>query len=1233
MRNLNLGAKIGASFGVGLAIITALGIISYRTTTNLIYNARWQTHTYQVLGELEDLVSQLQDVEIGQRGYIVTGEKSSLEPYNNAASSVKKSLQSLRNITKDNIRQQVRIDKLEPLINQRLVVIENRIALRQKQGFEAARQLILSDGGRGLTNEIRRITLEMEADERNLLEQRNKKAEIATQEAINTIGFGIPTTFLLLTLIGIYLNRSISNPLRDISLKTTKLADGDLSVSVPENNRRDEVGVLVQSFNRMVANLRETTTRNQEQNWLKSNLAKFTQMLQGQRNLETVARMILSELAPLVAAQQGLFYLTDSDTKPPVLKLLGSYAYQERKNLSNRFEFGEGLVGQCALEKQQILLTDVPSDYIRIGSGLGEAKPLNIIVLPILFEHEVVAVIELASFQRFTPIYEAFLEQLSEILGVILNAIASDIRTNELLLQSQALAQLLQNQQAELQQSNQRLAEKTETLQASEELLRQQQYDLQNSNEELQQLNVELEEKAEQLAVQKLQVEVKNQELERVRQSLEIQAEELELSSKYKSQFLANMSHELRTPLNSLLILAKLLSENSEANLTAKQIEYSRTIHAAGNDLLELINDILDLAKIESGTMSIEFYPLPFVELRQGLQGMFEEVARTKGLNFNFNVAKNLPDAMNTDAKRLQQVLKNLLANAFKFTEQGEVTVTVDFAEQGWSPYNQSLNQANAVIGFSVSDTGMGIAPEKQKIIFEAFQQADGSTSRKHGGTGLGLSISREIARLLGGEITLKSRLGEGSIFTLYLPFVGQESIVSGQESVVSGQESIVSGWESIVSGQESVVSGRVFDSLPIHGLQTNDHEPQTSPYSPITDDRNNIKPGDRTLLIVEDDVKFAGILYDMALTHGFKCIVTQNGSTGLVLAQQFQPTAILLDINLPGIDGWMVLDRLKHNANTRHIPVHIMTVDERRQRSLQQGAIAYLQKPISSDTITAALTKIKAFVERQVKNLLIVEDDAIQRKSIVELLADDDVATTSVGTGSDALAAIRSQHFDCMVLDLGLPDMSGFALIEQIKKEPQGEALPIIIYTGREITRNQETELRRIADTVIIKDVRSPERLLAESALFLHRVQASLPATKQEILVKLQSSDTILIGKKVLIVDDDMRNIFALTSMLENHQMQVLYAENGIEGIEVLEANPDIDIVLMDVMMPEMDGYETTQKIRQNHQFQSLPVIALTAKAMQGDREKCIEAGASDYITKPVDTEQLLSLLRVWLY
>ncbi len=1226
VKNLKLGAKIGASFGVGLAIISALGIISYRTTTNLIDNARWQTHTYEVLGELEDLVSHLQDVEIGQRGYIITGDKISLKPYSGAATLVKEDIQTLREITKDNNKQQLRINKLEPFINQRLAVIENRITLREKQGIEAVKQSINTDGGRRLNNEILRITSEIEAEERRLLKERSQKTEAATRQAINTIGFSVPSTFILLTLIALYLNRSISNPLRDISIKTTKLADGDLSVSVPETSRGDEVGVLVKSFNRMVANLRETTARNQEQNWLKSNLAKFTQMLQGQRNLETVARIILSELAPLVEAQQGIFYLTDSDVQPPVLRLIGSYAYQERKNLSNRFEFGEGLVGQCALEKQKILLTDVPSDYIRITSGLGSATPLNILVLPILFENEVTAVIELAALQRFSPISLTFLEQLSEILGVILNAIAADIQNTKLLQQSQALAQLLQNQQSELQESNERLAEQAESLQASEELLRQRQYELQNSNEELQQLNAELEEKAEQLAVQKQEVEVKNSELERVRQSLEIQAEELELSSKYKSQFLANMSHELRTPLNSLLILAQLLSENNEANLTAKQVEYSRTIYAAGNDLLELINDILDLAKIESGTMSIEFYPYPFVELRQNLEQMFQEVARTKGLNFNFDFAANLPDVINTDAKRLQQVLKNLLSNAFKFTEQGEVCLSVNLVERGWSTYNENLNQAEAVIAFSVSDTGIGILPDKQKIIFEAFQQADGSTSRKHGGTGLGLSISREIARLLGGEITLKSRLGEGSIFTLYVPLI-KGSVVRSQELGVRSQESIDVETRNFASLQESVVSSQESDSTVYYP-----HCPIPT-FSPITDDRNNIQPSDRTLLIIEDDVKFAGILYDMAQEHGFKCIVTQNGSTGLVLAQQFQPTAILLDINLPGIDGWTVLDRLKHNTNTRHIPVHIMTVDERRQRSLQQGAIAYLQKPISSDTITEALTKIKAFVERQVKNLLVVEDDAIQRQSIVELLTDDDVATTSVATGAEAIEAIRSQYFDCMVLDLGLPDMSGFALIEQIKQEPNGEALPIIIYTGREITRTQETELRRIAQTVIIKDVSSPERLLAETALFLHRVQASLPATKQQILTKFQSSDTVLTGKKVLIVDDDMRNIFALTSMLENHQMHVLYAENGKEGIEVLSANPDINIVLMDVMMPEMDGYETTQYIRQNKQFVSLPIIALTAKAMQGDREKCIEAGASDYITKPVDTEQLLSLLRVWLY
>ncbi len=1000
---------------------------------------------------------------------------------------------------------------------------------------------------------------------------------------------------------------TLTTQLRAIAEVATAVTKGDLTRSISVE-ALGEVAILKDNINQMIANLRETTQKNTEQDWLKTNLAKFTRMLQGQRDLETVSKLILSELAPLVGASHGVFYIMETGEGNPYLKLLSSYAYRERKHLANRFYLGEGLVGQCALEKERILLTEVPHDYIKIASGLGEATPLNDVVLPVLFEGQVTAVIELASFRRFNEIHLTFFDQLTESIAIVLNTIAASMRTEELLKQSQSLAEELQSQQNELRESNKRLEQQAQTLKASEDLLKSQQ-------EELQITNAELEEKAELLAQQKQEVERKNQEIEQARLSLEEKAEQLALSSKYKSEFLANMSHELRTPLNSLLILAKLLADNVDGNLSDKQIEYSRTIYSSGNDLLSLINDILDLAKIESGTMAIDRSQMRFSELQEQIERTFRQVATDKGLNFNLEFSSELPRTIYTDSKRLQQILKNLLANAFKFTERGGVSLRVFVAKQGWSSDQENLNNAEKVIAFAVSDTGIGIAPDKQKIIFEAFQQADGTTSRRYGGTGLGLSISREIAHLFGGEIKLVSRVGEGSTFTLYLPYLGGGG---GEHGRGHGDTGITKSFP--------LSSPPPGPTQPVASLQS-------SLPTPLIDDRDDIQPGDRILLIVEDDVKFARILLDMARQHEFKGIVAHSGSTGLALAREYQPSAVILDIRLPGMDGWTVLDRLKHDPSTRHIPVHVMTVEEGKQRSLQQGAIAYLQKPISSDTLHQALTKIKGFIERRVKNLLIVEDDDTQRQSIIELIGNSDVATTAVSTGAQALESIRTQSYDCVVIDLGLPDMSGFELIEQIKQQPNGEALPIIVYTGRDITKAQETELRRIADTIIVKDVRSPERLLDETALFLHRVQANLPAPKRQILEQLHANDPLLAGKKVLIVDDDVRNIFALTSMLERYQMQILYAENGNDGIEVLQNNPDIDIVLMDVMMPEMDGYETTRSIRQQEQFKSLPIIALTAKAMQGDREKCISAGASDYITKPVDIEQLLSLLRVWLY
>ncbi|MBE9092749.1 HAMP domain-containing protein [Tychonema sp. LEGE 07203] len=1002
---------------------------------------------------------------------------------------------------------------------------------------------------------------------------------------------------------------NLTTQLRAIAEVAIAVTKGDLTRSISVATE-GEVAIVKDNINQMIANLRETTHKNTEQDWLKTNLAKFTRMLQGQRDLETVSKLILSELTPLVSAQHGVFFMMESIEHDPFLKLLSTYAYRERKHLGNRFSLGEGLVGQCALEKERILLTEVPENYVKISSGLGEATPLNIVVLPVLFEGQVTAVIELASFRRFSEVHLTFLDQLTESIAIVLNTIAASMRTEELLKQSQSLAEELQTQQKELTETNKRLEQQAQSLRASEELLK-------NQQEELQQTNEELEEQAELLALQNKEVERKNRDIEQARALLEERAEQLTLTSKYKSEFLANMSHELRTPLNSLLILARLLSDNPDGNLTVKQVEYTRTIYSAGTDLLGLINDILDLAKIESGTMSVEIEQVLFADLRDHLDRTFRQIALDKKLSYQIELEAGLPKGIYTDAKRLQQVLKNLLSNAFKFTERGEVKLCVEVAREGWSLEIETLTSSATVLAFSVSDTGIGISAEKHRVIFEAFQQADGSTSRKYGGTGLGLSISREIANLLGGEIKLTSRAGEGSKFTLYLPQTYQESEIMNDGEVGMGR-------------QTAQLPPATSVALPSPNFNLS---PAPYPSPSISDDRENIQSGDRILLIIEDDVNFARILLDMAREQGFKALVALRSDIGLAMAREFKPTAIMLDLNLPVMDGWTVLDRLKHDASTRHIPVHIVSVEEGRQRSLQLGAIAYLQKPVSHEALSKALTDIKGFVERPVKNLLVVEDNETQRLSIVDLIGNHDVSTTAVGSGAEALEILKSGHFDCIVLDLGLPDMTGFELIEQIKQEPSLKNLPIIIYTGKELTRAEETQLKRMAETIIVKDVRSPERLLDETALFLHRVQANLPEPKRQMLEQLYQTDSTLAGKKVLIVDDDVRNIFALTSMLERHLMQIVFAENGREGIAQLQNTPDINIVLMDVMMPEMDGYETMQAIRNIPQFASLPMIALTAKAMKGDREKCIEAGASDYITKPVDTEQLLSLLRVWLY
>jgi signal transduction histidine kinase/CheY-like chemotaxis protein/HAMP domain-containing protein len=1004
---------------------------------------------------------------------------------------------------------------------------------------------------------------------------------------------------------------NLTNQVRAMADVATAVTKGDLTRTITVD-ASGEVAFLKDNVNEMIRNLRETTQKNTEQDWLKTNLAKFTRLLQGQRDLLTVARLILSEMAPLVEMQHGVFYIADMVEDETVLKLLASYAYRERKSVANEFKLGESLVGQCALEKERIIITNVPPDYVKINSGLGEAVPKNIVVLPVLFEGQVKAVIELASFEPFNEIHFGFLDQLTESIGIVINTIEANMRTEELLKQSQSLAQELQVGQAELQETNRRLELQAQSLQTSEELLKQQQ-------EELQQTNQELEEKAKLLSEQKSEVEQKNRQIELARTALEDKAKQLALSSKYKSEFLANMSHELRTPLNSMLILSKMLSENAESNLNEKQIEFAETIHSSGADLLALINEILDLSKIESGTMGVEIGDVNFGELQEDIERTFSQVARDKGLQLVTNLEEKLPPHMQTDAKRLRQVLKNLLSNAFKFTHQGQVEMQISLAETGWSFDNESLNRAGSVIAFTVSDTGIGIPEDKQQLIFEAFQQADGTTSRKYGGTGLGLSISREIARLLGGEITLESTPGEGSKFTFYLPENYQAAALSTKDDVLD---------DEFISD----ANHQLQPSLISLAREAQDENGSSRVQIVVSDDRAGITPEDKTLLIIEDDSSFARILMDIAHEQGFKCLVSQHGEEALMTARKYRPSAITLDLTLPGMHGYAVLDRLKHDISTRHIPVQIISVIDDLKRVLKLGAFGHVTKPVNREKLSESINGLKDFVERDVRRLLLVEDDETLQMSINELLGGGDIEIKAVATGEEALNLLQSEKFDCAIVDLMLPDMEWSELIGKIKQKSGFPELPVIVHTGKDLTKRETAKIKKLAETIIIKDADSLERLVDETALFLHRDVADMNESQKNMMKRVNVTDPRLEGKKVLVVDDDIRNIFALTSALERQKMQVVYAENGRDGIEMLKKTPGIDGVLMDIMMPEMDGYEAMNEIRQISKFKSIPIIAVTAKAMKGDRQKCIEAGASDYITKPVDTEQLFSLLRIWL-
>jgi len=964
---------------------------------------------------------------------------------------------------------------------------------------------------------------------------------------------------------------NLTTQVRAIAEVATAVTKGDLTRSI-QVGARGEVAELKDNINTMIDNLRLTTERNTEQDWLKTNLARFTNMLPGQRDLATVGRMLLSELAPLINAQNGVIYLVDTEVSPG-LRLLAAYADAGDLGHPDNLHVGEGLIGQCAADGKRMLLTHIPDNAVPIRSGLFRALPTNVVVLPVLFEGQVKAVIELASAGSFGDLQMSFLEQLTACIGIVLHSIEATLQTEGLLKQSQQLATKLQMQQRDLQQTNE-----------------------------------QLEQKAQQLAERNVEVERKNQEIEQARRAVEDKAAELALTSKYKSEFLANMSHELRTPLNSILIQGQQLGDTPEGNLTSRQVEFARTIHAAGTDLLNLISDILDLSKIESGTVSVEAEEISFINLTETVTRPFRHEAESRGLFFDVQVDPSLR-TLTTDSKRLQQVLKNLLSNAFKFTEHGGVRLGISTVAGGWTGGHPVLKNAPTVVAFEVTDTGIGIPPEKQRIIFEAFQQADATTSRKYGGTGLGLAISRELSNLLGGEIQLRSQPGAGSSFTLYLPlnYVGP-----------------------------SATRAPAMDTAPVSTVQTPPHPAMRlveRPIEQVPDDRNILEPDDTVLLIVEDDPYYARVLADLVRDHGMKVLIAGRGADALALAREYQPTAVLLDVFLPDMLGWTVLSQLKQNPATRHIPVQIVTLDEDRQHGLARGAFSFMTKPTTTEGLELALSKLTNYAKPRRKRLLVVEDNPLEQLSITELLGHDDIDIETVETGKYAIERLYEEPADCVVLDLRLPDMSGFEVLEKIRDDASLSNVPVVVVTGRELSPEEDARLHTMARSVVVKGVESPERLLDETALFLHRVVSDLPAEKQRMLERLHSSDENLVGQKLLLVDDDARNIFALSSVLERRGMEVLTATTGREAINLLASGPEVAIVLMDIMMPEMDGYQTMEVIRANPAFRRLPIIALTAKALKGDREKCLEAGASDYLAKPVNTEQLLSALRIWLH
>ncbi|TDO21748.1 response regulator [Pedobacter duraquae] len=1161
MFKLSFKQQVLTGFAVSLTFVLISAVTSFFSVKSVAVDAKWQTHTYEVINRTERLELTLLNSETGLRGYILTQRPKYLDPYTQNVGKLIPSIKELKILVADNPAQVQRFDSLELFANAKLADMTLILQANASRGQAAAMQALLTDKGKYYKDMMLEISKRIVAAEVTLLKIRTEATAKSSTQAKWVVLVSAIIIFCLILFLFSY-------------IKTTFDQQKETEEQIRKTNE----------------NLALLSAENEEKNWLLSGATLVNQAMRGEQEVDELTTNIITQVCNYIDAPIGAIFLA---SKRNTLVLSGGYAFTFNVLKPKQYQFGEGLVGQAALEKKSKLISSLPADYVKINSGLGDMLPKAVYLAPIIFESETIALLELGLMETPDTVTLTFIENITENIGVAINSAKARVQLRELFEQTQQQAEELESQQEELRTTNEELMFKSDQLQASEEELRVQQ-------EELRQTNAELEEKAQQL-------EERNFSVNQARDAMRMKAEELEISSKYKSEFLANMSHELRTPLNSILILARILKENKPENLTADQIKYAGVIHNAGSDLLTLINDILDLSKIESGKIDLSIENVRPAEIQKNMESLFSELAKSKKINFNVSVDHELPEQVTTDLARVEQIVKNLLSNAFKFTpEQGNILLDLKMVKDRSVFHSDQLKTyAGEVFSIAVKDSGIGIPEDKQKLIFEAFQQADGSTSRKYGGTGLGLSISKELAHLLGGEINVSSTAGEGSTFTLLIPteFTGELPLENEE----------IAAPVNVSSGQSATRPTEVL----------------------LNPELKNVK---QKLLIIEDDLVFADVLKDYAIEKGFMPILAHSGDTGLAMAREQMPDAIVLDIMLPVMDGWSILKALKADPATKHIPVHMMSAgDEKIDKAEQEGAIGFLKKPVEKEQLDRAFGLFSAtYPTYNFKTVLIIEDQEMQSDLVKQQLSGQGIEVKQAFNGAEALKILEDQIFDCIILDLNLPDISGFDLLDKIKLQPRLAHIPVVINTAMELDQSRMAHIMKYTEAMVLKSNKSNDRLIDEVSLFMNKLkQKDIPVNQNGVNPAAKSVSTIekaLKDKVILVADDDMRNIFALSTALQAYDMQIVIANNGREAIDRLEDNHAIDLVLMDIMMPEMDGYEAMRVIRTNKQFGKIPIIALTAKAMKNDREKCIEAGANDYISKPVDIDKLLSMMRVWL-